>query len=169
MRHLEVGKPYTEGVSRIPEGIVFDFNRVEGYLRIAFDSPLESEINEITQGKIKLGLLEEDGIIFFFAKFGSLAWMETPYNVAFYQPYTFEELPDEKAGYAVQVVLLDGMTGIVKALKLIELPHLMSKQFKELVERQLKNPVFGYDSALNRIYSRYSTDDLVSEAEIYSL
>jgi len=61
------------------------------------------------------------------------------------------------------------MTGIVQAFKLIWFPHEMSKRFKELVEKQLKNPVFGYDSALNRIYYRYATDDLVTEAEIYSL
>jgi hypothetical protein len=169
MRSLEIGKPYTEGVSRIPEGIVFNFNQDGGYLRIAFDSPFESEIDEIKHGNIKLGLLEEDGIIFFFAKFGSLSWMETPYNVEFSQPYSLEELTDENAGYALQIVLIDGMTGIVQAFKLIWFPNEMSKRFKELVEKQLKNPVFGYDSALNRIYSRYATDDLVTEAEIYSL
>jgi hypothetical protein len=54
MQNLEVGKPYKEGLKRIPEGIVFNFNQDGGFIRIVFNSPLDSEIKEITQGKIKL-------------------------------------------------------------------------------------------------------------------
>ena len=42
--------------------------------------------------------------------------MDAPYNVALSKPYDLEELTDEKTGYAVQIVLIDGMTGIVQAL-----------------------------------------------------
>ena len=99
----------------------FNFDQNGGLLRIVFDSPLESEIKEITQGKIKLGLLEETGIIFFFIKLGELPWMDAPYNVEFSQPFDLEELTDPNSGYALQIVLIDGMTGIVQALKLIKL------------------------------------------------
>jgi hypothetical protein len=168
MQKLEVGQPYQEGLKHIPEGIAFDFNQDGGFLRIVFDSPLDSEINEITQGKIKLGLLEESGIIFFFIKFGELPWMDAPYNVALSKHYNLEELIDEK-GYALQIVLIDGITGIVHALKLIELPYAMSRSFKEMVEKQRKTQIKDYDKVLNRIYSKYETDALVEEAEIYSL
>ena len=107
--------------------------------------------------------------IFFSIKFGKLAWMDAPYNVNLSQPFEFMELTDENKGYAVQIVLIDGMIGIVKALKLIELPHEMSKRFKELVEKQRKKPTINYDVILNQLYSRYDTDDLLSTAEIYSL
>lgn len=79
MRDLEIGKPYQEGLNRIPEGIVFDFNQGGGFLRIVFDSPLDSEIKEIEQGRINLGLFEKHGIIFFLIKFGRLSWMDAPY------------------------------------------------------------------------------------------
>ena len=49
--------------------------------------------------------------------------MDTPYNVILSQSNELQELTDEKKGYAVQIILIDGMTGVVKALKLIELPH----------------------------------------------
>ena len=169
MQKLEVGKQYQEGVKRIPEGMIFNFDQGGGFLRIVFDSPLESEIKEITQGKIKLGLLEEAGIIFFFIKFGELPWMDAPYNFEFSQPFELEELTDPKTGYALQIVLIDGMTGIVQALKLIKLPHEMSKHFNEMVEKQRATPVNDYDNVLNRIYSRYDTDTLVEEVEIYLL
>ena len=64
--------------------------------------------------------------------------MDTPYNIALSQPYELQELTDKKTGYTALIVLIDGMTGIVKTMKLIELPHEMSKRFKELVENQRK-------------------------------
>ena len=169
MQKLKVENPYHDGLTKIPEGIGFDFNQGGGFLKIVFDCPLDSEIKEMMEGKIKLGLLEDEGIIFFFIKFGKLAWMDAPYNVNLSQSFEFMELTDENKGYAVQIVLIDGMTGIVKALKLIELPHEMSKRFKELVEKQRKTPTINYDVILNQLYSRYDTDDLLSTAEIYSL
>jgi hypothetical protein len=169
MQKLEVGQPFKKGLKRIPEGIVFGFDQGAAFLRIVFDSPLDSEIKEITQGKIKLGLLEEDGIIFIFIKFGELPWMDAPYNVEFSQPFKLEGLIDENKGYEVQIVLIDGITGIVQALKYIELPHEMSKRFKELVEKQRKTQIQDYDRVLNRIYSKYETDALVEEADIFLL
>ena len=169
MKEFKVGKPYQEGLKRIPEGMIFNFDQSGSLLRIVFNCPLDTEIKEITQGKIKLGLLEEEGIIFFFIKFGELPWMDAPYYVHFSKPYNLEELTDPKTGYTLQIVLVDGMTGIVQALKLIELPHEMSKRFKEMVEKQRKTQIEDYDKVLNRIYSKYETEALVEEVEIYSL
>ena len=169
MQQLEVGKPYQEGLKRIPEGRVFDVNEGGGFLRIVCDSPLDSEIKEITQGKKNLGLLEKDGIIFFLVKFGSLDWMDAPYNVARSKPFDLQELTDENKGYAVQIVLIDGMTGLVMALKLIGLPHDMSKRLKELIEKQQETPINDYDAVLNRIYSSYDTDDLAKLADKFLL
>jgi hypothetical protein len=169
MGSLEVGKPYQEGLKRIPEGIILDFNQGGGFLRIVFDSPLDNEIKEIKEGKIKLGLLEEAGIIFFFIKCGELPWMDTPYNVEFSQPFELEELTDEKKGYPFQIVLVDGMTGIVRALNLIGLPHEMSKHLKEMIEKQRAAPIKNYDIVLHRIYSKYETEALLEEVEIYLL
>jgi hypothetical protein len=168
MQKLEVGKPYQEGLNRIPEGMVFDFNQAGGFLRVVFDRPLDPELKEIKQGSIKLGLLEKEGIIFFFIKFGRLDWMDSPYNVALSKHYDLEELT-ENTGYAVQIVLIDGMTGLVHALKLIELPHAMSVRLKELVEKQRKTQIRDYDNVLKRIYSSYMTEDLSKSADKYLL
>jgi hypothetical protein len=47
------------------------------------------------------------------------------------------------------------MTGVVKALKLIELSHEMSKQLKGLVENRRKAPMPDYEAVLNQLYSTY--------------
>jgi hypothetical protein len=169
MRDLEIGKPYQEGLNRIPEGIVFDFNQGGGFLRIVFDNPLDSEIKEVKQERINLGLFEKHGIIYFLIKFGRLSWMDAPYYVGLSKPYELQELTDEKKGYMVQIVLIDGMTGLVVALKLIELPHSMSIRLKELFENQRKTQIRDYESVLSQIYSRYDTVDLLKEAEKFLL
>lgn len=168
MQKFEIGKPYQAGVTKIPEGIVFDFSQAGGFLRIVFNAPTREELREIKKGKIKLGLLEKDGIIFFFIKFGELYWMDAPYNIAFSKPYEFGQLADENSGYAVQIVLVDGKTGIIKAIKLIGLPHELSVKFRDMVQKQKKAPVKDFDSVLSRIYTRYLTGDLIQEAETYT-
>jgi hypothetical protein len=47
MQKLEVGKSYKEGLTRIPEGRIFYINKDGGIIKIIFDSPLDSEIDEI--------------------------------------------------------------------------------------------------------------------------
>ena len=95
--------------------------------------------------------------------------MDAPYNVEFSQPFELEELTDPKTGYALQIVLIDGTTGIVQALKLIRLPCEMSKRFKQLVEKQKETRIKDYETILYRIYSKYETEALVEEVEIFDL
>jgi hypothetical protein len=61
------------------------------------------------------------------------------------------------------------MTGIVHALKLIDLQYTMSELFKESAEKQRKTQIQDFDTVLNKIYSKYDTDALVEEAETYFL
>ena len=68
MQKLKVENPYHDGLTKIPEGIGFDFNQGGGFLKIVFDCPLDSEIKEMMEGKIKLGLLEDEGIDILFYK-----------------------------------------------------------------------------------------------------
>ena len=83
------------------------------------------------------------------------------------ESFDLTELTDENKDHALQIVLIDGMTGIVHALKLIGLPYTMSKRFEELVEKQRKTQIQDFDTVLNKIYSKYNTDALVEEAETY--
>jgi hypothetical protein len=65
--------------------------------------------------------------------------------------------------------MLDAKTRIVKVLKLLEMPHEMSLQFKELVTKQRETSIDGYDQRLFRIYKKHSMNDLVKIAKTYDL
>ena len=79
-----------------------------------------------------------------------LGWI---YHVDLSESFDLTELTDENKDYSLQIVLIDGMTGIVHAPKLIVLPYTMSKRFKELVEKQRKTQIQDFDTVLNKIYS----------------
>lgn len=169
MSVLTVGKPL-DGAKGLPEGIMFDFEQAGGLLRIAYHNPTDTEIREVKQGAIKLGLLEKNGIVFLFVKFGNLSWTDCPYHVALSKQYELMELGNTQ-GYSVTVLLVNTEDGVLKVLKFIGLPHKMSQTFKKLVERQRAAPFEkeAYNATLQQIYANYSTTDLLKHADIYSL
>ena len=125
MQAIEVSKPFP-GTNPIPESVTFEFEESGGFLRVAWISPSQFELKQFADGKIKLGLVEIDGIIFILVKFGSMSWTDTPYHVKFFPPYDLEYLTDSNKGYLINYVMLDAKTRIVKVLKLLEMPHGMS-------------------------------------------
>jgi hypothetical protein len=95
--------------------------------------------------------------------------MDAPYHVKFFPPYDIEDLNDMNKGYLINYVMLDAKTRIVKVLKLLEMPHGMSLQFKELVTKQRETSIEGYDRRFFQIYKKHSTNDLVKMAKTYDL
>jgi len=168
MQTIEVGEPFP-GTEPIHESVIFEFEQSGGFLRIAWTSPSQFELKQFAEGKIKLGLVEIDGIIFILVKFGSMSWMDAPYHVKFFPPYDIEDLNDMNKGYLINYVMLDAKTKIVKVLKLLEMPHGMSLQFKELVTKQRETSIDGYDKKFFQIYKNHSTNDLVRMAKTYDL
>jgi|SRR5665647_1942213 len=168
MQAIEVGKPFP-GTKTIHESVIFEFEQSGGFLRVAWTSPSQFELKQFADGKIKLGLVEIDGIIFILVKFGSMSWMDAPYHVKFFPPYDLEDLTDSNKGYLINYVMLDAKTRIVKVLKLLEIPHEMSLQFKELVTKQRETSIDGYDQRFFQIYKKHSTNDLVKMAKTYDL
>jgi hypothetical protein len=168
MQAIEVGKPFP-GTKPIPESVIFEFEQSSGFLRVAWTSPSQFELKQFADGKIKLGFVEIDGIIFILVKFGSMSWMDAPYHVKFFPPYELENLTYSNKGYLINYVMLDAKTRIVKVLKLLEMPHEMSLHFRELVTKQRETSIDEYDQRLFKIYKKHSTNDLVKIAKTYDL
>lgn len=168
MQAIEVGKPFP-GTKPIHESVIFEFKQSGGFLRVAWTSPSQFELKQFAEGKIKLGLVEIDGIIFILVKFGSMSWMDAPYHVKFFPPYDLEDLADSNKGYLINYVMLDAKNRIVKVLKLLKMPHEMSLQFKEFVTKQRETSIDGYDRRLFQICKKHSTNDLVKMAMTYDL
>jgi len=168
---LEVGKPIgklLKGTHPLNDQTIFDFNRSGGLLIIIFRDPTETEIKNISEGQIRLGLLEKDGIIFMLSKFGRLNWMDSPYHVDLSNIGEFPEAT-EGHGYLMQVVLVDRRDQTIKKTRIVAMPTEMSKKFKAMVEKQHHTLTPDYNLKVGRIMKKYSTNRLVKLAELYNL
>lgn len=166
---VEVGKPYMKGIESYQEGVRFNFSNVGGYLFIVYDTPTQDEIKNIRKGKIKTTILPIEEVLFLFFKFGSLPYMDAPYTVHLSRPFNFFELT-EGIGYNLKIILVDGRTGIVKAIRIVGFPTELSLKLRELIENQKKMyfDLNDYYRKINQIYSLYSTDDLVRKSLVTS-
>jgi hypothetical protein len=72
MAIIKVGELYLPGRTEYPE--VSEYNLYDGghELRLFIDSPNRNEIGEIRKGRVQVGLLVENRIIFLLYKFGQL-------------------------------------------------------------------------------------------------
>jgi hypothetical protein len=165
-RILEVGKPLTKGITSYQDGqIVADIDDSGLFIRVAYANPTDKEIKNFKEGAAVFGIVAIDQVIFILCKFGELSWMDAPYNIHLSLPDVDVPMASfkEDTGLAMTVVLVDANTGIVKALRLIGLATGLSQKLKALinVQRGLPFDKDKYFAILNKIYAKYSTNDLV--------
>lgn len=167
MYKYEVGQLFQDGITMYPEGTKFDFTQGGPVLIMFLERPTEKEIQQVKSGRLQIGFWYKDDVIFVLFKFGSLNWMDAPYNVHLSEPFTFEEIVPN-SGFGLHVFLVDAATGIIKAMRLIGLGTTFSIQLKKAIEKQ-KNAAFDeslYDKAIMRVYGNYSTNDMIKYADI---
>ena len=77
-------------------------------------------------------------------------------------------MPDG-AGYAVTIILAD-TDGTVRHLRMISLSTSFSRALNKVILEQARRPfdLEDYDKAIEEIYARYSTKDLVKLSSHYS-
>lgn len=105
------------------------------------------------------------GIFFLLCKFGTMEWMDAPYNPAVGRPFELHKLGTCE-GYAFHVMLFDTATGELKTQRLIGLGELFSRGLKREFDdaKRDKMSVESYLAQAQYIQSVYSTKDLVRMA-----
>lgn len=105
------------------------------------------------------------GVFFWLVKFGSMEWMDAPYNPALGEPVELD-LVDDGAGYALTILLFDSRTGELRNIRLIGLGTDFSRAVRREIQGLLANPLPApiYDSALASVMAAYPTRDLVRMA-----
>ncbi len=166
MNRFEVGKLFTESITRYPEGVKFEFTQSGPVLLLFFDSPTEHEINSVKTGKLEVGLYSRDNILFFLCKFEGTPWMDAPYSIHLSKPFFFDQMT-ETQGFGLQIFLVDARTGILKAMRLIGLSNDFSKKLRVAMEKQRMQPFnkAAYNQIINALYANYTTKDLVDRAD----
>lgn len=161
-----VGESYKEAIG-FPEGVYFDFDDCGIILDIYFYRASEHELAQInSDASFEMKLVQLRGIIFGLFKFGSLNWMDAPYNVHLSRNLTEIEIPGEGYGFAMNVHLYDTATGILLYNRLLSLSTEMSLKFIDMIAEQGKKPFDkgAYDDMVKSIYAVYPTKKLVKMA-----
>jgi hypothetical protein len=147
-------------------GNIFNFSEGHGTIKMIHDKPCNAITSNVAEATYKLGIFEENGIIFILSNFGDMGWLSMPYHITTSVQY---ELRDT-CSYPIKVFFIDKNVNMICFIRSIAMPISMSRKFKELVEKQLSNSVhFGeVRHRVDEIYEKYSIDDMVKIAEIYT-
>lgn len=158
MAVFEVGEKI---IDPCPDGVRFALTDSGAELLVCLGNPTENERSEFTNGTGQFKFAVVNNIIYFLCRFGTLSWMDAPYNVHLGDGVAFE-FPDETEGLAMHAMLIDGVTGILIAQKMIGLPHDLSVKLMLAVACQPEIPNYG--ETLFKTNMMYTTNDLLEIA-----
>lgn len=156
-------------------GARFDFHKAVGQLLIYVDNPSAIEIISVQNGSIELGMTRIYGILFLTWRFSigkkRVLEFETPYSIYLGLGMVDCEfdIPEEGQGYGVQMVLIDNITGIVKAIRIIGTSKEWSDDLRKICEEQRKE-VFNieiYNKFVDMSYREYTTQEIVEMSKKY--
>lgn len=160
-----VGSIYPQAKGHM-EGCYFDISDVGGTLLVYFDHPTKNEKEAFKmEERFELRMITMSDIMMFLVKFGSLNWMDAPYNPHLSKNLSGIQREDGK-GLAVTIMMFDTSTGRLESLRLVSLSERMTdeirKAYKELMARPFERSDYNRKIAL--IFGKYSTTALVKMA-----
>lgn len=169
MERLEIGKEFPGGFGR-REGVAFDLDDSGAMLVTFFNDPDRDEIEQFKQGKrFEIRFTELYDIIMITAKIGNLNWIDAPYNPHLSKSLTKFDIPGEGQGLGLTLILVDTRTGKIENMRLLGLSERFSRRLLGSVMEQKMKPFdqSAYDESIVRIYSAYSTNQIVKLSKDY--
>lgn len=145
-----------------PGEICFTMSGGNPTLIIQLPNLTAEEIQSVKSGEAQFKVIGLDGVIFWLVKLGTMEWMDVPYSPHLDKGITIPEIPDG-TGLAIQIILVEATTRIVKVLRLVTAPTNVSRAFLKDVQAELQQPFnFNeYGLKVQKIYASYSTVALV--------
>ena len=151
------------------ELIRYNHNQCGHLLTVAVPNMTEPEEQELRSGKAQFALTVKNGIIFLLSKFGTLPWMDAPFQWWLTAPAQRTLPPALGSNESILLVLttVDSVTNRIRVLRLVTLSCELSRALHEAIRRQAHSSWEG--AAKNarqvaKIYDRYSTRNLLSQA-----
>lgn len=166
----EVGKQFIPGKSNWPEGAIFEYTETGPILILAFNNPTDKEIEGAKSGTIEMAYYESRPVLFVCVKIqGCGGWLDAPFSIRLYENKIFDwsEEISEGTGLAIQIILLDARTGIVKSQRLIGAATDFSRGLRAAITRQYEQPFSreAYNRQIDTVYRNYSSDDIAHRAD----
>lgn len=131
---------------------------------IGFCQPSAEEVRSFGPNEsLRVRLVQIHDVTFFLFRFGSLPWMDAPFNVNLAKRLT--EIPDIPDGFGISLMIFffDSFCGKLLSVRHLGLPTSFSRKFVDIM-KETKNDSFdaaAYMRRVSSIQSRYSTQELV--------
>lgn len=138
------------------------------HVYVFFKDITEHELSQFKSEKpYEICLTMIDDVIFFMMKFGSLNWMDFPYNVHLSRLTGGNLLPitNDNQRYTVYLCVGDSTTGKIMHLREITLENRESKILHKLIEVQRENTILirpFYDEVIENIYRHLTTKEMLN-------
>jgi hypothetical protein len=167
----QVGQPYIPGRRNWPEAVEYNYRQGAHELRAFLPNLRPWEVEAIREGPCEFALAVERDVLFLLYHFGkALPWSDAPYSWHLV-PEDQRTLP-EPAGLVephdtMQIVLVDALTGIVKALRMVSFSPAFTVALRSAIRDQAARPWPGgdeYNRQLDAIYGHYSSEQLLARA-----
>lgn len=152
------------------EGTLLDISDDGAVMFVFFNSPTAQEIEQFQgQKRFEIRLARIKNIMMFLAKIGNLEWMDFPYSPHLSKNLTELKQLEAGVGLALTVMLVDALTGEVKAIRLLGLSERFTKVvFRAINEEKMKAwNQMEYNMNISDVYRKYSTKTLVNFARDY--
>lgn len=169
MYKYEVGQ-VVDKFKQHSEGVYFDIDDSGATMLVFFQSPTADETEQFKSGKnFEIRFTELYGVIMITVKIGNLNWMDAPYTPHLSQNLTKFQLPDENQGLGLTLILIDGVTGEIKHIRLLGLSERFTKRLFGIVMEYKVKPFdkAEYDKSIKKIFTIYKTSQIVKLSRDY--
>ena len=168
---LEKGKPYP-GTMPDEDVAVFEFSKEGPELRLFFSGIPDEVAQRVEQEDCWLGLLRSGDIAIVPWKIGDLMSGDAQFHVFLYPPENrpTPDIMDKDHRYAVQLMLIDRETRIVKARRYLLLSTLLSREFAEAIAFQHGNHIGReeYDAQVSQFQTRFpDVNEVIKAAPMF--
>jgi hypothetical protein len=171
----QVGKPYTPGRRNWPENVEYNYRQHTHELRMFLGNLKPWEIEAIKTGPCEFALVVDGDVLFLLYHFGEGRREAVPWSDA---PYSWYLVPEDQRGLpepagmpephdTMQIVLVDSLTGIIKALRMVSFSPAFTVAIRSALRDQAERPWPGgaeYDRQLAAVYQRYTSEQLLARA-----
>ena len=156
----------------VENGCAFEYDDGGAFLKIFFNRPTEKEIEDVRHGNIQMGYYVRDNVIFLVAKFGSIKWVDMPFNIRRYERLATSTLDlsltfEGKEGLSILIMMVDSHDGTIKALRQIASSHRFAVGLMKEMVTQISMPYndMDFQMTINSVYAALMPEDIASRAE----